>query len=166
MATLDEILKSRDERQAHQQSLLRDHPGQTLLCLTVVMPGKSKRNSRTLLVAQAAVTALLQHFGADKPYIEVRDLETGYEAFLLTSMPVKDAKRAVCRIEEAHPLGRLFDIDVITQQGPVSRAEIGLAERSCLLCGRPARECMRAHRHTAEELHAEIERLIDNYCRS
>ena len=129
MASLQQILQSRDDRQSHQQSLLRGHPGKTLLCLTVIMPGESKRNAESLIVAGAAMCALLQHFGADKPYVETRDLETGFEAYLLTSAPVLDAKRAVCHIEDTHPLGRLFDIDVITRDGPVSRSEVGLPER-------------------------------------
>lgn len=42
--TLEELLKSRDERHAHQMELLKEHEGLTLVCLTVVMPGSVKRN--------------------------------------------------------------------------------------------------------------------------
>ncbi len=165
MATLEQILRSRDERQSRQKELLALNPGKTLVCLTVVMPGQDKRGIRSLIVAQAAMTALLQHFGADKPFVEVRDLETGFEAFLLTEASATDAKRAVCRIEDEHPLGRLFDLDVITRDGPLTRCQIGEQERRCLLCPRPARECMRLHRHDYAELQHKIDQMIEAYVR-
>ena len=46
---------------------------------------------------------------------------------------------------------------------PVGREEIGLAARRCLLCGQPARVCMRARAHTQEELLAKIEEMVKSY---
>lgn len=144
--------------------LLRENPGRTLLCLTVIMPGETKRNLQSLVVAGAAVSALIARFGSDMTGLETRDLPTGYEAYLLTSIPLEDAKRAVCRIEDTHPLGRLFDIDVISPDGtPVSRMEVGESPRKCLLCDNEARFCMRNHSHTKEELIARIERMVEEY---
>ena len=58
----------------------------------------------------------------------------------------------------------MFDLDVMTRAGePVSRADIGLAPRRCLLCDREARWCMRNHTHTREELMARIGEMIDAY---
>lgn len=162
--SLEEMLESRDARARHQRKLLQDNPGKTLICLTVVMPGPVKRSRQSLLIAMAAMTAIIQRFGTDQEQVEAFDLATGFEAYLLTSASVVDAKRAVCRIEEEHPLGRLFDIDVIGRDGiPVERASLGLPPRSCLICGRPARECMRSGRHGYEDLLKEIDRRIDGY---
>ena len=47
----------------------------------------------------------------------IRDFNTGFEAFLLTSLGEEDAKRLCVGIEEEHPLGRLMDIDVIGHDG-------------------------------------------------
>ena len=164
MATLEQILRSRDERAEHQRELLGAHPGQTLVCLTVVMPGSVKRSAESLLIAGAAMHALIEEFGSSGPFLETRDLPTGYEAYLLTSASVQDAKRAVCRIEEEHPLGRLFDIDVIAAgAAPLSRESLGLEPRRCLLCGRPARECMREGRHGYDELQARISEMVKHY---
>lgn len=162
--TLETLLASRETRAGHQMELLRKNPGRTLLCLTVIMPGETKRNLQSLVVAGAAVSALIARFGSDMIGLETRDLPTGYEAYLLTSIPVEDAKRAVCRIEDTHPLGRLFDIDVISPDGtPVSRMEVGESPRKCLLCDNEARFCMRNHSHTKEELMAKIERMVEEY---
>ncbi|MBQ4285990.1 MAG: citrate lyase holo-[Bacteroidales bacterium] len=162
MATLEEILQARDERQARQREILRENPGKTLLCLTVVMPGSVKRNRQSLIVANAALDALTSQFGSSG--LQKRDLQTGFEAYLLTSLPAVEAKRAVCRIEQEHPLGRLFDIDVIGQDGvPLQRADIGLEPRKCLLCDQPARWCMRGHTHSTEEILARIDEMVNAY---
>lgn len=38
--TLEELLLSRDNRQQTQMKLLQEYKDKTLLCLTVIMPGK------------------------------------------------------------------------------------------------------------------------------
>ena len=43
---------------------------------------------------------------------------------------------------------------------PVSRDRVGEPPRCCLLCDRPARECMRAHTHTPAEISSAIDRLL------
>ena len=82
---------------------------------------------------------------------------------LFRSMPALEAKRLCCSIEDGHPLGRLMDIDVIVEGKPLSREDIGLAARHCLLCEKPARECMRAHNHSPEEIQDTIDRMVQDY---
>ncbi len=164
MITLDRLLASRDTRRAIQQQLMAANPESTLVCLTVVMPGSVKRNEQSLTVAQAAVEALKHELDGRISYLDERDLPTGYEAFLLVSMAPLEAKKITCMIEETHPLGRLFDIDVFDTGGlPVPREAVGLQLRRCMLCDNEARWCMRNRTHTQEELHNHINELISNY---
>jgi len=163
--TLDSLLASREARVAFQKSLLERYPYDTLICLTVIMPGNVKRNSQSLIVAQAALSALLDRFGTDIKWMGTRDLETGFEAYLVTPITPGPAKKALCAIEDTHPLGRLFDMDVITKDGPMSRSSIGLEPRKCLLCGNEARVCMRSHAHTQEELLSKINQMLEDYVR-
>lgn len=164
--TLDDLLQSRDNRHALQQQLLQQHPGGTLVCLTVVMPGSVKRNLYSMVTAQAALTALLDRLGVHIQTVRARDLVTGYEAYLITGLPAMEAKRVTCDIEDSHPLGRLFDIDVMDSDGaPISRQAVGRLPRRCLLCDHEARWCMRNRSHTQEELMAHIRELIDDYVR-
>ena len=180
--TLHELLASRDARHAMQLRLLAEHSGKTLVCLTVVMPGSVKRNRQSLTVAHAAVTAIRDAFGMVRDcssgdgndfedmnakngacLIE-RDLPTGYEAYLLTSMPLLDAKRTAVGIEDTHPLGRLFDIDIISPDGtPVPREKVGARARRCLVCHREARYCMRMRWHTQDEIWARINEMVERY---
>ena len=56
--TLEQLLESRDRRHELQASLLRRYPRMTLVCVTVVMPGKEKRNQYSLAIAKSAMYAL------------------------------------------------------------------------------------------------------------
>ena len=93
-----------------------------------------------------------------------RDLETGYEAYLITPLPLLEAKRIAVQIEDTHHLGRLFDIDIIDKDGvPVSRDRVGSRPRRCLVCDREARYCMRMRWHTQEEIWERINAMVDEY---
>ena len=164
--TLDQLLASREERASFQKELLKGYPGKTLVCLTVIMPGKVKRNLQSLVVAQAAVTAMVSAFEGSTLSLRLRDLPAGYEAYLVTPLSNEEAKRETCRIEDTHPLGRLFDLDVIDADGvPVSRELIGKAPRKCLVCDSDARYCMRNRTHSLDELSARIDEMIEAYVR-
>ena len=157
--SLDELLQSRDERAALQQSFLREHPEGTLLCLTVQLPGEVKRDERSLRVAESAVEAIREMFPERSAEL-LRDLPTGFEGYFVVPLEPLDAKRAAIGIEDEHPLGRLMDIDVIVAEGPVPRSAVGAPERRCLICAQPARVCMRARTHTTAELLAAIDRIL------
>lgn len=157
MITLEQLLKSRDRRFAFQQKLLEEYPGSTVVCFTVQLPGPQKRSALSAAIAKAGLEALDGVLG---PVFETRDLETGFEAYYLVRKAPLEVKRLCCKLEGEHPLGRLMDIDVIGPQGPVSRTELGLEERRCLLCVQPARVCMRARSHTTEELLRKIEQMV------
>ena len=160
--TLEQLLGARDDRFARQFSLTQAWPDRTLVCLTVVLPGSVKRDARSLKVAEAAVEAVREVLAPT--YKELRDLETGYEGYFLVDAPLLDVKKACCEIENEHPYGRLMDLDVLERVGdtvvPVSRERVGEQPRRCLLCDRPARECMRAHTHTPAEISAAIDRML------
>ncbi len=162
--TLDQLLESREQRSALQRELLDKYPDATLVCLTVIMPGKVKRNSFSLITAGAALQQVTERYGNTLIYLSTRDLATGYEAYAVTTMSREQAKRLACDIEDSHPLGRLFDIDVIEPDGsPLPRTAVGHGPRQCLLCDNEARYCMRNHTHTQQELQAHIVQLINDY---
>ena len=174
--SLEQLLLSRDRRVEHQRELLEKFPGASLICFTVMLPGPVKRDWRSLIIADAGLIAISQAFaghlaGGPIMYKEERDLETGFEAYFVVDMRPLEVKRLCCSIEDEHPLGRLMDIDVVChfdRSGeislkPLSREDIGLAARHCLLCDKPARECMRAHRHSPEEIQDTIDRMVQDY---
>ena len=161
MITLQELLDSRDRRARRQGELLSQFPGRALLCLTVQLPGPEKRNALSLEIARAGVEAIEKRF--NPVFKETNDLETGFEGFFVIDGQPLEVKKAAAELEDTHPLGRLMDLDVIGPEGPIGRADIGLQERRCLLCEKPARYCMRAGSHTHEELMAKIKQLVSSY---
>ena len=125
------------------------------------LPGPEKRNALSLKIARAGVEAIEKRF--NPVFMETNDLETGFEGFFVIDGQSLEVKRAAAELEDTHPLGRLMDLDVIGPEGPIGRADIGLQERRCLICEKPARYCMRAGSHTHEELMAKIKQLVSSY---
>ena len=70
-------------------------------------------------------------------------------------------KTLMAAIEDGGGLGRLFDIDVLDAGGKqLSREDLGLPPRKCLLCEQPAHACARSRTHTVMELTEQIESIL------
>ncbi len=165
MITLEQLLLSRDRRASRQRSLLEQYPTGALLCLTVQLPGNEKRSPLSLKIASVAVDAVRAAF--DVKHEELYDFETGYEGYFVVNDVPESAKIKAVTLEESHLLGRLWDLDVIVPYvdgvRPLSRSELGYPERLCLICGDPARYCIRTRAHTAEELIGRMQEMVDAY---
>ena len=96
--TLTELLESRDRRWNHEKFLMAHYPKLTLICLTVVMPGKVKRNARSLIVAKAATQALQGIFDEQTSLWEQKDLPTGFEAYCIFPHTPPPQKREKVRL--------------------------------------------------------------------
>lgn len=161
--SLAQMLARRDARAAAQQRLLAEH-GLPLLQLGLVWPGpvKDTAASRQLFaLGLAALRALLDAAGLVVRAEERCSAVTGPEALLVVEADASDLKRRLLALEDGHPLGRLWDIDVIGTDGlGISRGRLGLPPRRCLLCEQPAHACARSAAHTLGELQQAIaERL-------
>lgn len=162
--TLQDMLAARDRRCERQRLHFQSTPEATLVVATVVAPGEHKLCRASQVVAQAMASALREEFGPCITGFERHDYVSGPELWLTLSCTPVEAKRTAVRIEDTHRLGRLFDIDVIQPDlRPMSRADLSLPPRRCLLCDREARLCMRMHQHTADEIRQFIEKLIHDY---
>jgi holo-ACP synthase len=97
-------------------------------------------------------------------YRETINPITGSEAYVAVYADAGALKELVINIENQHPLGRLFDFDVIGRDGfNISREVLGYAKRKCLICDEYAHACARSKRHTIEELTEKIQGIADNY---
>lgn len=148
-----------------QAALLRF--GKPLVSVTVVMPGPVKDG---LLPRQLLATALralnVLARGKSWPVLsrETRWIDTGPEALYVFDVESRRLKQATVALEEQHPLGRLWDLDVIAPGHSIlSRRQMGLPERPCLLCERPASECGRSRRHATEALVDVTQRMVNDY---
>lgn len=164
--TLEQILKAREERAEKQKSLIAAY-GLPLISFTVNMPGAGKnteRSRRIFFEGRGVLLNRLKERGTLPVYQETRDLPTGPEAFVMVDMDVRAVKRLMLEIEESHPLGRLWDFDVIGRDGlSISREALGFTKRKCLLCREDAHACARSRAHSPEELLEKIRSMTNAY---
>ena len=164
--SLSEMLDARERRAAVRGAFFRRAPeGACLLQITVNMPGSVKNGPAVRDIFLEALSSVVREFpsGAVDPAGSASKL-TGPEGFLRLHHPSREVKERICRLEEEHPLGRLWDLDVFAgPDRPVSRGDLGLEPRRCLLCDRPAHACARSRAHPLEEILARIERIHRNY---
>ena len=153
---LDDILAARDARVARQQALLQQ--GGMLLSLTLVAPGAVKRSPLLDAIFAAALAALRPLVDDARARIEAVD-DSGHHALYLLDGEARDWKTRMLALENRAPLSRLWDIDIIDRDGvAVSRRDLGLPPRRCLICDDDAKTCARERRHSIAELQADIAR--------
>lgn len=162
--SLAEVLARREVRVQSMQSLLENHP--TVVCFKLNIPGPVKNNdSIQALFARGLQDIRTSLPEGDRDWEEsLPDLPTGPEYFLTSPLPAALVKRRMVELEEK-PLGRLYDIDIFSQAGPLSREELGLPPRTCFLCDRPAPECARSRRHSLAELLTWVDQQMDESLR-
>ena len=153
--TLMELLDARERRAARQQALLRRY-GAALICFTMNIPGPEKDSPlirRGFRLGVSLLEGQLAAAGLTPLYREQTCENTGCEAlYVLDGSPLA-IKAMTVELEDAAPLGRLFDMDVIRPDGrKVERQALGLEGRTCLICGGPAQVCARSRAHPVEQL--------------
>lgn len=159
------VMSGREERAAVQSHMLLGGAEGFVCQISLNVPGFPKR----LEGDDALIDKLVRDFTAKISGRQLREvrLENGVGLALLLFWEggpnlARAAKLAGISIEENNG-GRIADIDIITAEGVISRADLGLLPRTCLLCGRPSKECARERRHSYEELRAKTQSLINGY---
>ena len=164
------VLANRDRRVALQNQLTAKHPDQTVIAAKLNIPGPIK-NNQTIRDFFAAGLAVFEKQLAAKFQFRMAEQwlgeSTGPERFYLVDGPAAQVKRLTTEFEEAQAAHRLFDLDVLSRQNnqtvSISRTELGLPKRQCLICGQPAKECARSRRHSVAELQDRVAALIESY---
>lgn len=164
--THQELLEAREKRAAHQKELIEKYRF-PLVSFTVNIPGPCKKTPNSNIIFHEGCNALrkkLKETGSSLEYEELIDPDTGYEAYFVVKMAERTLKDYLLQIENEHPLGRLFDLDVIGADGkPISREDLGTSKRKCLLCDEDAHSCGRSRRHPTEALIQNIKSMVDSF---
>ena len=153
--SLMEMLDARERRVQHQQMLLQQYH-KPLICFTMNICGPVKDSPLIRRGFERGRQLLRQQFLRAKLtpiYQDVSREATGCEAFYVLDADPLFIKKFTTDIEDATPLGRLFDMDVLCPDGrKVEREELHLPGRRCLICGGPAKVCSSRRIHTVAEL--------------
>lgn len=156
---LGELLSAREGRQLRQRELIAAS-GNPVLSVTMVAPGPVKSSwaiGRRFAVAAATVGVELA--GWPVTGRSEQHGPTGPELLLSVAVRPEVLKRWAVGIENAHPWGRLWDLDVVTAAGPLPRATVGEHPRRCVICDDDAAGCARSARHRLGDVEDAISRL-------
>ncbi len=160
---LKEILEARENRAKTQRELINIFRT-TVVSFTLNIPGPEKTNSILNKVHEKGIWLLEEELGKQNINIVgkvVKSTAAGDEAFFTVDVDAINVKKVTASIEDKSELGRLFDFDVFTADAKqVSRSEIGLSERKCLLCNDSAKVCGRGRKHSINDLLNKIYQII------
>ncbi|MBR2806066.1 MAG: citrate lyase holo-[Oscillospiraceae bacterium] len=164
--TLEQMLAARERRAFRQRELLKS--GKTLISFTMNIAGPQKVSPLIRRGFYEGCSLIEKTLSAEKIGIiakEIQDAVTGCEClFLLDTGEAKRVKRCLAAVEDRDPLGRLFDIDVISpESGHISRSELGFTERPCLVCSAPGRSCASRRVHSVQELQKKTNGILKNH---
>ena len=161
--SLLEMLDARERRVHHQQQLLEQYH-KPLICFTMNIAGPVKDSPlirRGFARGQQLLRQQLFRAGLTPLHTDSRCEATGCEAFYVLDADPLTIKKFTTDIEDATPLGRLFDMDVLRPDGvKVDRQELHLEGRRCLICGGPAKACSSRRIHTVAELQAKTNDIL------
>ena len=161
---LYEILNAREKRSEMQRELINIYKN-TLISFTLNIPGVEKCNLTFTKIHENAIKLLedeLNNKNMKVVHKTVQVTADGDEAFFAIDADPLCVKAITISIEENHRLGRLFDFDVFNKNGEqVSRTDIGMHARKCLLCNNNAKACGRSRNHSVNELLNKIYELIN-----
>lgn len=158
-----QMLEARDRRAARQRELLTQYR-RPLVWFTMNIAGPIKTNPlirRGFEVGCTLLEGQLARVKAPCLHREQYHESTGSEACFVADMDPVILKRLTVELEENCEFGRLFDMDVLDPSGQkLDREALGLGERRCLICGKPARACARSRTHTVDELQKKTTQLL------
>ena len=159
---LPDMLACREAR-VQLQDMYRDTYHTPIISFCLNIPGPVKTTPELRLVFDDGLAAIRHRLAAHSINVTARTERhdpTGDEALLAAEGDAASIKEQMTQLEETHPLGRLFDIDVLTADGEkLSRG----TPRRCLLCGEQAQACARSRRHSVEELTARIGDMVQEF---
>lgn len=161
---IDKILKARENRYNIILELSKKNKA-PVLTAKINYPGDNKNTDRIEKIFLTLKSTIKDQF--ENEIIEMKELQ-GYDgpSFLcsLKGEANKLKKKAV-KIEEEKKIGRIFDVDIYLNGTPVSRRNINLKTRKCIICGEDTYNCRINNLHSKEEVKEEIDRRIDEYLR-
>ncbi len=169
--TLPEVLGAKEYRADRQKHLLSQPSSQSLqtpyclLCFSMNIAGDIKAFPLGIAAFDEGLHELRSRIPESSIlFFEESRTNTGPEARLLIQSSAQTIKRIAVAIEEGHPLGRLFDMDVLDEHGQhISRTSLHLPARTCFICGKHAKECARSRNHSLDTLRQYTADLLVTY---
>lgn len=169
--TMPQILDAREQRAWTQQKFLSEHTSEAdcaLISFTLNVPGPIKVFPYTVWAFYEGIHFIESCLTTHQLTLMTKKIveeNTGYEAFFLIKGTTPETlKSYMTAFEDDSSFGRIFDLDVLRPDfTKVSRTELGLSGRTCLLCDNPVFVCSRSRTHSAKELSEKTLSIIETH---
>ena len=151
IVSLPEMLDARERRANRQRELLEKYR-KPLVSFTMNIAGPIKDSPLIRRGFDIGLRDLEQVLSVDRiPVLhkEVIREYTGSEAIVVVDAPAGAVKKLTWQLEENTPLGRLYDMDVLSPDGEKLQRQ---TPRRCLICGKVAQICARSRTHSVAQL--------------
>ncbi len=152
LPTMESVLADREKRWQLRAQLAQK---KTLVAVTLRLPHALRLGYLDLL--EKALCSLQGIGLVLKTRLKNAD---GLAYIFETEESAESVKRKAIFLEDKLPIGRFLDIDVSDSEGALSRQELGLPARTCLVCGNPAWDCIKSARHTIDDIQGTIEKIL------
>jgi len=167
-ATLSEVLAFREVKEAYQNRMRSKGKNCVIISFGMNIPGTRKTSLaiyRAFLAGNRELEFVLNSTDIWITKKETIESPAGFASiYAIANGDIKKIKDKAIRLEESHPLGRLFDIDVLDSENiSISRSALGLLPRKCLLCHEDAKICGRSRKHAIEELEQYVNQMLADF---
>lgn len=164
--SMQQMLLRREERAQEQRAMLEETRCAARVSFTLNIPGPVKQSPALQRAFEAGKEQLSLLFAGHILKTRTTRAVTGSELLLALDLAPEAVKSRLVQLENSHPIGRLFDMDVLDREGsPLSRTALSAPRRRCLVCGQDAKLCARSAAHSPEALQSRIASLLDGYFR-
>ena len=163
MTPLEEVLSGRDERAACQKRMLASREGAFVCQIGLNVPGFPKRVPGDITIIKDCRRFLLACAGPRPSRNITSTTARGSAGRGPSTAKATTRARSSARPSKRRTAWRraeVLDIDVHTAEGQLSRLDMGLPPRRCLVCGESAKACARAGTHDPAELRELVIRII------
>ena len=153
--TTEDICRARDIRMEKLGKHFKGSAEGVILFLLNI-PGSIKDSSLYRNIFNTGLRILKYNLSKNNIDFYVREISfpesgTGPEAYISVSgADLMSVKKITAEIENSHPLGRIFDMDLFSRN--LEQVKSGREMRKCFVCGSPAFECARSRRHPLPEI--------------
>ena len=157
---LSDMLTCREHRAQLQTSLIKQYHCPVIsFCMNIPGPIKTNEQIRSAFnIGKELLLDRLQENNMEIKKVHEIHEKTGDELLLAVDASAKRIKNLAVAIEENHPFGRIFDIDIIDVDGlKLSRNNY----RKCIICDCQAQKCARMRKHSIEEIKNKIDSILN-----
>ena len=159
IVSLPEMLDARERRANRQRELLGEYR-KPLISFTMNIAGPVKDSPLIRRGFDMGLRDLERVLAVDRIPVLHREVireYTGSEAILVVDAPARQVKKLTWFLEENTPLGRLYDMDVLSPDGEKLQRE---TPRRCLICGEVAVGCARSRTHSVAQLQEKTNEIL------